>query len=36
VAQNDEHELVWIFRSRTGRSNHGPGLGTWYLHGLFG
>jgi protein ImuB len=36
VAQNDEHELVWIFRSRTGRSNHGPGPGTWYLHGLFG
>jgi len=36
VAENDEHILVWIFRSRTGRSNQGSGPGTWYLHGLFG
>jgi protein ImuB len=36
VAENDEHILVWIFRSRTGRSSHGAGPGTWYLHGLFG
>jgi protein ImuB len=31
VAQNDDHELVWIFRSRTGRDEN-----AWYLHGLFG
>jgi protein ImuB len=36
VAENDEHILVWIFRSRTGRSNQRSGPGTWYLHGLFG
>ena len=36
VAENEEHILVWIFRSRTGRSNQGSGPGTWYLHGLFG
>ena len=36
VAENDEHILVWIFRSRTGLSNQGSGPGTWYLHGLFG
>jgi len=36
VAENDEHILVWIFRSRTGRSSQGAGPGAWYLHGLFG
>jgi len=36
VAENEEHILVWIFRSRTGRSSQGAGPGTWYLHGLFG
>jgi len=42
VAQNESAELVWIFRSRTGRdegelqSSQVPARSIWYLHGFFG
>ncbi|MDQ7968145.1 MAG: DNA polymerase Y family protein [Oxalicibacterium faecigallinarum] len=33
IAENEQHLLLWIFRTRIGKEDDGP---RWFLHGLFG